>query len=116
MKWRSARTVVRLRAGVEDDTVILWDTATGTRKATLTDHDGWVNEVAFSPDGRTLASGSYDGTVMLWDTATGTRKATLTGHDGGVINVAFSPDGLTLASEAGDSTVILWSIGWRSRD
>jgi WD40 repeat protein/tetratricopeptide (TPR) repeat protein len=60
-----------------------------------------VLSVAFSPDGRRLASGSLDGTVKVWDTATGQAKQTLHGHNGLVSGVAFSPDGKRLASCGG---------------
>jgi WD40 repeat protein len=63
--------------------------------------------VAFSPDGRLLASCGSDNTVRLWDPATGTQQRILTGHTGSVHGVAFSPDGRLLAS-CGDKTVRLW--------
>ena len=93
--------------GGGDKTVRLWDPATGEHRRTLTGHSGCVLAVAFSPDGRLLASGSEDGTVRLWDPATGGHRHTLTGHAGTVHAVAFSPDGRLLAS-GGDKTVRLW--------
>ena len=81
---------------------------TGEQKWTLTGHTNYVSSIAFSPDGRTLVSGSWDETVCLWDAETGEQKRTLTGHTDSVYSVVFSPDGKTLASGSGDGTVRLW--------
>ena len=99
-----------LASGSSDDTIKLWDIATGTLKNTLEGHTDSVRSVAFSPDGTTIASGSYDDTIKLWDVATGTLKTTLEGHKDDVNSVAFSPDGTTIASSSDDTTVILWDV------
>ncbi|PYI13145.1 hypothetical protein BO99DRAFT_486042 [Aspergillus violaceofuscus CBS 115571] len=77
---------------------------------TFEGHSSRVNSVAFSPDGRTLASGSWDHTIKLWNTATGVEQRTLTGHSSSVTSVAFSPDGRTLASGSWDHTIKLWDM------
>lgn len=74
---------------------------------TLSGHNSKVNSVAFTPDGKTLASVSFDKTIKLWDPETGTLKRTLSDVTD-VVSIAFSPDGKILAGGSWDTTVRLW--------
>ncbi|RYN76833.1 hypothetical protein AA0119_g13569, partial [Alternaria tenuissima] len=95
----------------DDGTVQVWDAGSGKAVQTLKGHSSLVKAVAFSPDGKTLASASRDGTVKVWDAGSGKAVQTLKGHSWGVYAVAFSPDGKTLASASDDGTVQVWDAG-----
>jgi WD40 repeat protein/tRNA A-37 threonylcarbamoyl transferase component Bud32 len=70
----------------------------------------WVYCIAFSTDGKLLASGGWDKTIKLWDLATGAEVQTIQGHRGFVEQIAFSPDGRQLASVSEDRSVRLWEL------
>src|SRR5207253_298330 len=74
---------------------------------------GMVDDVAFSPDGKTLAMASREGSVLLWDVVGGKLLERLKGHSSAVGAVTFSPDGRTLATGGGDQTVRLWNVQTR---
>ena len=87
----------------------LWDI--NSKESILLDkHTRWVNALAFSSDGKMLASGGYDETVQLWDVATGEPITTFTGHTGGINALTFSPDNRTLAGGTTMGTVRFWNI------
>ena len=92
----------------KDNTVELWDLHTNTLKTTFEGYKKSVNSVAFSPDGKMLASGDGAGAIWLWDIATGKHKRILTPHKS-VNEVTFSLDGQTIMSRR-NSDFRLWDI------
>lgn len=123
----AAQTQLLITSNLQDSTLLgieafrEWDTlqsrsalldSTNTNPQLIqffTGHSDQVRSIAFSPDGKTLASGNLDKTIRLWDVATGKQIGhPLTGHKNGVSSIAFSPNGKILASGSWDSTVILW--------
>src|SRR5260221_890611 len=80
----------------------------GTTLYTYRGHSNLVNMVAWSPDGKHIASSSLDGTVQVWDAANGGQGYTYRGHSSGVTGAAWSPDGKHIASSSLDGTVQVW--------
>lgn len=97
-----------LASGGNDNTIRVWDVASGEQLQEFTGHTDGVVSVTFSPDGKTLAGGAY--LITLWDVETGTRLHTLKGHDSGAYSVAFRSDGKMLASAGKIDPVKLWDV------
>jgi WD40 repeat protein len=91
-----------------DDTIGVWDVATGRLVARLTGHNADVFCAVMSPDGTRIASGGRDGYVRLWDTIRFQNVAQLGGHKDYIYSLAWSPDGRQLFSGSGDWTVRIW--------
>ncbi|HEU4478873.1 MAG TPA: PQQ-binding-like beta-propeller repeat protein [Pyrinomonadaceae bacterium] len=106
-----------IATGSGDGTMKLWDAATGKELRAFAGHDDWhgskffgpeVNSLTFSPDGKTLASGSHDSLIKLWDVANGALLRTFVGHNSAVQSVVFSNGGKVILSGSHDGTMKLW--------
>ncbi|MBV9326239.1 MAG: WD40 repeat domain-containing protein [Chloroflexi bacterium] len=103
----------RLLAAAWGNNIVLWDASTLQFVRRLSGHAHEISRLAFSPDGRTLASGTIDGQLKLWDLSNGAERATPA--DGGdnndpITGIAFSPDGNLLATSSKTSGVTLWNV------
>lgn len=92
----------------DDDSIKLWDAATGGLIKVLKGAGALPWSIAFSPDGAKLAGAFNDRVARLWNVASGRESLVLSGHRSRVTSIAFSPDGKTIATGSDDETVKLW--------
>ena len=97
-------------SGGRDETLRLWELATGLCVRTFKGHTGFVSSVSISPDGHWGLSGSNDYTLRLWELATGKCVRTFEGHTSWVNSVSISPDGRWGLSGSDDRTLRLWEL------
>ncbi|MYF98391.1 hypothetical protein F4212_04555 [Candidatus Poribacteria bacterium] len=124
---RGAKTKIRCMSFSPDGHAIaiggwleihVWDTNIDKNKSvrishpkqSLKGHTSYVNSLCFSPDSKTLVSGSEDKTIRLWDMATGKQKRILKGHRNSVNSISISPDGTTLASAYSHGPIRVWDV------
>jgi WD40 repeat protein len=100
----------RSLAAPSRDSPQLWDASDVERPRTLRGHKAQVESVAWSPDGRLLASAGDEPSIKIWDPATGQDIRTLVGHTKDVNRLAFCGDGRRLASASNDGTAIIWDV------
>ena len=104
------RAVFGIRSRGDDDSIKLWDALTGVERATLPGHPMQTTGLAFSPDGRYLASVGAGVAVRLWDAATGTPVRRLRPGVGPLTSVVFAPDGKTVAVGSFSGMVTLMDV------
>jgi len=87
--------------------VVLWDKETRRIRATLKGHTNQIRDIAFSPDGKTIATVNYDRTVRLWDAYSAQELAVAKDHQATLFCVTFSPDGRYIVTAGSDSMIII---------
>jgi WD40 repeat protein/serine/threonine protein kinase len=105
---RPVLALARASAGMENGSVEIWDMEKKVLRHTLREHKGRVWAVAFSTDGRRLASGDDDGFLRLWDAEGGKLLASYPSHQKGIKGIAISPDGKHVAAGCRDATIRIW--------
>ena len=106
----------RLATASNDNSIKLWDAATGQNYLTITGNGSPVNDVVFTADGSQVISAAENGQIILWNADTGNRIITRTGESGPVYALALSPDGTQLATANEDTSVRVWDTNsWETR-
>jgi RNA polymerase sigma factor (sigma-70 family) len=103
------RLVIAGGKAQEAKLVRIWDVETGKILVEISADQNKVRSVAFSPDGKVLATGGQDHDVRLWDVASGKQLAVLKGHTGPVVVIVIAKDGTTIITASGDRTVRIWT-------
>ncbi len=99
-----------IASGSADNTIRLWDTASGRELRALVGHKNWIRSLAVSNNGQLLASGSNDQTAKIWNVSSGRELFTLDGAHGPVEALAFSPDDRWLTTGGNDGKVRFWDL------
>jgi WD40 repeat protein len=129
-RWLAAGVCGEASTGLNlcrENRIVLWDLSSGqvsgtfpknNQNATQAEippaHNDYILSLAFSADGKYLASGSQDTTILLWEVSTYEQVgAAFTGHSGSVVGLAFTPNGSMLVSSGADRRLIFWDVATR---